>query len=100
LILSLGGFAGKQISPALQIKASEYLIRLYKDNPDPGIHSAIRWLLGNGKQGLDSRAMDWKRDEALKRIDAVSTSFSSGRDWYVTKEGQTMAVIRGPAEFT
>ncbi len=67
------------------------LLRLYRDDPDAGIHAAAAWTL----QG-------YGQESALARIDReLAASISpAGRQWYVTRQGHTLAVIAGPAEFS
>src|SRR5205085_2335292 len=69
----------------------ERLCQTYRDDEDPGVHSAIDWL-------LRSR---WGHGEQLDRIDRELAGRDPGRrHWYVTtRQGHTLAVIPGPAEF-
>ena len=69
------------ISPALPSR----LAAMYRDDPDPGIHSSLAHLLRRWGHGSD-RA----------RIDAELTGKPRGhRQWLVNSLGQTMAII-GP----
>jgi formylglycine-generating enzyme required for sulfatase activity len=112
LIVALGEYDDK----ALPVKEREPLVRTllswYRDDPDPGVHSAIGWLLRNGREGDSSRRLDWGQAEALAKIDEglkgkparLSQPDAPARDagaasgWYVTSQGQTMAMIEGPIE--
>jgi len=100
LILSLGDFTGEQL-PALQRRPLvAKLLRWYRDDPDPGVHAAIDWLLRYGRQGERGRALDWQQKDALAGIDReLAGRPPERRDWYVTREGQTMVIVRGPLEF-
>jgi formylglycine-generating enzyme required for sulfatase activity len=100
LILSLGEFTEEQLPASLRSPLVPKLLRWYRDDPDAGIHAAIDWLLRYGKQGDAPRKLDWGQSQALIAIDRQLTGRPAGkRDWYVTKDGQTLAIIRGPVEF-
>jgi serine/threonine protein kinase/formylglycine-generating enzyme required for sulfatase activity len=66
------------------------LTRLYRDDPDPGVHSAVGLVFPHRAE-----------EEALPKIQAelASTRPVGNRDWYLTKRGHTFAVVRGPVEF-
>jgi formylglycine-generating enzyme required for sulfatase activity/serine/threonine protein kinase len=88
LILCLGAF-----EPA-DAEEQESLVRMllgwYRDDRDPGTHSAVDWLLRRR----------WRRDEDLARIDReLRGKTNPGRDWHINAEGQAFAIIRGPIEF-
>src|SRR5262245_59924305 len=86
LILSLGGYEAKNSSPTER----QELIGLYLANPDPGIHSAIEWSLRR-----------WDEGSLLQRYNqSLAGRKQVTRDWYVTREGQTMVIVRNPPEFT
>ena len=100
LILSLGEFTGEQLPESLRRPLTSKLLFLYGDDPDPGIHGAIDWLLRSGKQGEKPRKLDWQQADRLKTIDQNLSGQPAGkREWYVTKEGQTMIIIHGPVDF-
>jgi formylglycine-generating enzyme required for sulfatase activity len=100
LILSLGQFTSEQLPLSLRQPLVRLLLRWYRDDPDPGIHAAIDWLLRYGKQGEKARRLDWKQNHELAAIDReLSGHRRMGRLWYVTAEGQTMTILRGPVEF-
>ena len=67
-------------------------MQTYRDDDDPGVHSAIAWL-------LRSR---WGHGERLDQIDRELTGRPrEGRRWDVTnREGHTLVVFRDPGEFT
>lgn len=100
LILSLGGFSEDAIPAVNRTALVTHLLRLYREDPDPGIHSAIDWLLRHGKHGLLDRRIDWKQRDALDAIDReLAGRLPGDRNWFVTSEGHTLAVLREPAEF-
>jgi hypothetical protein len=82
LILALGGF-GPEPLPDL----AQELVRLYQNDPDPGIHAAASWVLRH-----------WGRGELLRNIDGqlADQGIVPGRGWFVSKGGQTFTVIGEP----
>ncbi len=100
LILSLGGFRPSQIPAASRQTLIPRLLDWYRNDPDGGIHSAIDWLLRHGSQGEKPRMLDWHQAGALVRIDReLAGRPAQQRGWYVTREGQTLAILRGPFQF-
>jgi hypothetical protein len=66
------------------------MLDLYRNDPDPSIHGAARWLL---KQ--------WRAEEKIKQMDAASRAASAPevkRGWSVNSQGQTMVLIAKPRE--
>ena len=91
LILALGEYPADQI-PAGERKALASMLEAwYREDPDPGVHGGIDWLL----------RQKWGQAEALDRIDGelAGREPPEGRHWYINGQGQTYAVIRGPVEF-
>jgi formylglycine-generating enzyme required for sulfatase activity len=100
LIRSLGEFSAAQLPEEVREPLVERLVRWYRDDPDPGIHGAIDWLLRHGKEGDTARALDWGQAEALRRIDQERTGRPpEGRRWSLNTQGQTFALFPGPVEF-
>ncbi|MCC6419555.1 MAG: SUMF1/EgtB/PvdO family nonheme iron enzyme [Gemmataceae bacterium] len=101
LISSLGEYGADQLPPDKQQEVVKLLLGWYRDDPDPGIHSMIDWLLRYGKRGAEPRRLAWGQAAALGKLDAELAGQEPGkRDWYVTRdEGHTLAVVRGPVEF-
>lgn len=66
------------------------LVRLYQDDPDPGIHAAAEWTLRR-----------YEQEAELARIDLplMSTGVQNDHQWYVNSQGHTMVVVPGPAQF-
>lgn len=68
----------------------DFLGKLFENHPSSGVHSACEWALN--------------RLQAREIIPAVqqrpaSAELSDKRNWFVTKSGATMAIIRGPVVF-
>jgi formylglycine-generating enzyme required for sulfatase activity len=101
LVLALGEFSSEQMSivdnNALSALISE-LLESYRVDPDPGLHSAIDWLLRHGKDGPDSRPKDWGERQRLEAIDMelAGRRRADGQRWYVSPEGQTFVCISKP----
>jgi serine/threonine protein kinase/formylglycine-generating enzyme required for sulfatase activity len=95
LLLSLGEYDADSLSPGTHDQLVTELLEWYGDDPDPGIHSAVHWLLrrwdkGKGKYGGQLREIDEKL--ASKRLQGSC-------QWYVTKGGQHTLAIIHPEEF-
>jgi formylglycine-generating enzyme required for sulfatase activity len=93
LLLSLGGEFGDRKLPASQrAEWASKLRAVYREDPDPGIHAAIDWLL---------RLPAWNQGDRLREIDeqlAGQTPQNPGR-WFVNKQGQTLVVFPDQVEF-
>jgi serine/threonine protein kinase/formylglycine-generating enzyme required for sulfatase activity len=101
LVLSLGEFTADQLPVEERQALVARLLGWYRDDPDSGLHSAVDWLLRRGRQGKTPRKLDWQQGAALERIDRELRGQPAGkRNWYVSKEGLTLAIVRGPQEFT
>ena len=87
LILALGEYPAGELPSATEEQTAVLLRIRYRDDPDPGIHSAIEWLFRR-----------WRRATQLKPIDKAlaSTGPMAGRNWYVNGQGQIFALIPGP----
>jgi formylglycine-generating enzyme required for sulfatase activity len=87
LLLALGEYASDSgLADGVRKRALE----LFQRDPDPGVHSAARWLLKTKGHGTD-----------LKKADAglVGSGASPDRNWFVNGQGQTFSVVRGPVTF-
>jgi formylglycine-generating enzyme required for sulfatase activity len=94
LLLSLGEFAEHKLLAQKRDELSVHLLSLYGDDPDPGIHSAIAWLL---------RLPHWGHGQDLRALDQQLAGQPPGhRRWYVTKQqGHTLALVSdGAMDFT
>ena len=82
LILALGSFDGGTLH-----SAEDKLLKLYENNPDPGIHGASGWVLRR-----------WGQQKRLRQIDQkLATGKPEGeRNWYVNGQGQTMVLLSVP----
>ena len=101
MILALGEYNGEQLPPDVRGPLTDKLLDWYRNDPDPGIHGAIDWLLRHGKEGLEARPLDWGQAAKLKKIDGEMKRRDPDemRRWYVNGQGQTMVIVPGPVEF-
>jgi formylglycine-generating enzyme required for sulfatase activity len=89
-LLSLGEYGLDRLPPAERQNLLPRILDLYRNDPDPGIHGAARWLLRK-----------WQTEERFKEFDAASQVASAPgvkRGWSVNSQGQTMVVIPKPRE--
>jgi serine/threonine protein kinase/formylglycine-generating enzyme required for sulfatase activity len=90
LILGLGDFAeAKLLTSAQQATISGESLRLYQEDPDPGIHAAAEWTL---------KQLGKKAEVATVRSALATGELLGQRRWYVTKQGQHTMVILQPHE--
>jgi serine/threonine protein kinase/formylglycine-generating enzyme required for sulfatase activity len=98
LVLSLGGF---ELPPDLKKNWETHLLEWYRSDSDPGLHSAIDWLLRHDKEGDQDRRFKGTRRARLDEIDQELKSKSpKGRRWWVDQFGHTMVRFPGPVDFT
>ena len=95
LLLALGEYGTDQRAEVTRGPLAERLLRDYQDDPDPGVHSVLAWLLRR-----------WQLGERLVQIDQELPRVSFGRQsgdvtprWEVNGQGQTFAVIPAPGAF-
>jgi formylglycine-generating enzyme required for sulfatase activity len=90
LLLSLGEYGPDRLPPAERQNRLPGILELYRNDTDPGIHGAARWLLKR-----------WGAAEKVREIDEASRVASAPggkRGWSVNSQGQTMVVIPKPRE--
>ncbi len=103
LILSLGEYEEARISTSERDAWTTKLIDLYRNNPDPGVHGALEWLL-----------RQWRNENQIQEIDKELRKLSlptliadegkasrngNNRRWYINSQGQTMVIVPGQVEF-
>ncbi|MDG3003617.1 bifunctional serine/threonine-protein kinase/formylglycine-generating enzyme family protein [Paludisphaera mucosa] len=86
LILALARYDLEDYRAEEPEKMEQLLASIFREHPDPGVHSASGWLLAR-----------FKPDAAPGPPDAGPVA---GRDWYVDGSGLTYAVFRGPIDFS
>ncbi|QDV45963.1 Serine/threonine-protein kinase PrkC [Stieleria neptunia] len=88
MILALGHFS---LSHRQQSRLLDQLEHWYVNDPDPGMHGAIDWLLR--RLGYESE---------VQQLDATLADgkIHPQRDWFATRhQGHVLAIIRGPVRF-
>ncbi|MFO0949739.1 MAG: bifunctional serine/threonine-protein kinase/formylglycine-generating enzyme family protein [Isosphaeraceae bacterium] len=88
LVLALGEFPATALPAGPRAEVTAWLLRAFVDDPDPGLHSAIDWLL----------RQRWGLAEELDRRRTPAGS-ARARGWLVDAKGRTMVVVRGPVSF-
>jgi formylglycine-generating enzyme required for sulfatase activity len=88
IVLSLGQFDEVQLRSGRQQWVAR-LLEMYRDDPDAGIHGAAEWVLRSWKEG--ARVEESDRKLATGKVEGQ-------RQWYVTRQGQTMVVVPAPGE--
>jgi serine/threonine protein kinase/formylglycine-generating enzyme required for sulfatase activity len=99
LILCLGEFDTVQLPVAQRQATIAKLLDLYRNDPDPGLHGAVTWLLrkkgweqGNQLAGIDALLQaDYPQRQARKTTDS--------RQWFVNRQGQTFVIIDAQQPF-
>lgn len=92
LILSLGEFPVNERSVHDETLNS-HLLGLYRDDPDPGIHSAAEWTL---RQWLPRDELERLNEEFRMTRQEDPQAI---RRWYVNGQGHTMVVFSNSSEF-
>ena len=86
LLLALGEVARERFTDETFDQTTQVALRLFREDPDPGVHSAAEWLLRRRNQ---AETVDGVLDE-LRGADPT------GRRWFVTPMGLTMVAVDGP----
>jgi serine/threonine protein kinase/formylglycine-generating enzyme required for sulfatase activity len=88
LLLSLGGF-DDLVCPPERKRLEPQLLRWFREDPDPGIHSAVDWLVRR-----------WWGEEKLAALGPSLAGPPQGtRRWYINGQGQTFALVTDPKAF-
>jgi formylglycine-generating enzyme required for sulfatase activity len=108
LVLSLGEFSGKELSPGERNSVVERLQEMVRTAADPGLHGAAEWMLRQWEQGPWLKQMDeeWAKDKRQReqKLECIRHGLAKEKgaakpQWYVNGEGQTMVILPGPIEF-
>ena len=92
LILALGDYE-HQSPGTVRPETARQLIELYRQHRDPGIHSAVAWLLRICGRESQIAEVDQEFMNQSHKTDRVPSG------WNVNSQGHTMVVIPGPVEF-
>jgi tetratricopeptide (TPR) repeat protein len=99
LILALGHFGEGAIPPGRRAKLAEPLARLFRHDPDPGVHSAVEWLLR--KWGQTDAVAGIERELTTAGVPAPRSQEQGGerqRQWSLAPNDHTLAIVQ-PVEF-
>lgn len=90
LLLAMGEYDEKAFPASERQGLIPKLLKMYREDPDAGIHGAVEWLL-----------RQWGQHKQLRQVDQELAGAKPQRDssWYVSPQGHTMVIIRGPVEF-
>jgi serine/threonine protein kinase/formylglycine-generating enzyme required for sulfatase activity len=90
ILLALGEYPAETVTAETDSPLVADLLRAYENDPDAGTHSALEWLLRR-----------WGQTDGLAEAQAHihARKFPGQRGWYVNGEGQTFAILPGPADF-
>jgi formylglycine-generating enzyme required for sulfatase activity len=107
-LLAVGEFGPEKFSPAERARLAAGVGRLFRDDPDPGVHGAAAWCLrrwGRPKQLLEfeqSWVGEQHQQNRRRRLAAIRYALAEAParpQWYVNGEGQTLVVIPAQAPF-
>lgn len=90
ILRSLGQYEVSVLTRRRCDRMMPQLLKIYCSDLDPGMHSAAEWLLRK-----------WGYTQELAEADAAirEQGVSPAHRWYVTAQGQTMVIVRGPVAF-
>jgi formylglycine-generating enzyme required for sulfatase activity len=91
LALALGEFNEAQLPPASRQPLIEELFTIFENEPDPGLHGAVEWLLRRWDQG--DRV--WNLVVKLRTVESQrqQRQATEKRQWYVNAHGMTFAYV-------
>jgi formylglycine-generating enzyme required for sulfatase activity/tRNA A-37 threonylcarbamoyl transferase component Bud32 len=84
LLLALGEYNPTRLDAATREALVAEWLTLYRDDPDPGLHAAIDWVLRRR----------WDHSDDVRRLDQELSGKPRGqRQWFVSRRGETFAVF-------
>lgn len=87
LLQALGEYTATDWPPDARRLLLPRLISWQRLDPDPGVHSAAEWLLHRLGEDALTQTLPPR---------SIESADTANRQWYVTRQGQTLAVLRGP----
>ena len=108
LLLSLGEYDEKGLSPEARTAVLPRLQDMYRNDADPGLHASAEWLLRTwGREAWLKQVNDeWAKHRGgrQKRLDDIKQLLTQDKEktppqWYVNGQGQTLVVIPGLVAF-
>jgi formylglycine-generating enzyme required for sulfatase activity len=104
LILALGSMGPGRLPQAERDRLTPKMVELYREHPDPGVHGAARWALGQWQKGdtvwTDDKFREIDEELAELRLDKELAEGRLPNDWgwYVNQERQAFVVVNTPAD--
>ncbi|WP_435011128.1 protein kinase domain-containing protein [Tundrisphaera lichenicola] len=89
IIQALEAVPAGEWPPRLRDATRMRLLKLYRDDPDSGVHGSAKWMLGRWGLAVDRS----KIDEELKGTRADDARFR----WRISREGLTFVTVEDPA---
>lgn len=89
IVLVLGGSPGEPGASKLTTNVINTLLRLYRDEPDSGIHGALHWTL---------RRLECDAEIEQAVNDLAKLGMRPGFGWYVTPSKFTMVIVDTPGK--
>jgi serine/threonine protein kinase/formylglycine-generating enzyme required for sulfatase activity len=108
LLLSVGEYGSNALPLAEGTSWLALVTKLYKEDPDPGMHSSAEWVLRQWGQEATVHQLTatWVNDPKRREHQQaqIKEELASKRDkarpqWYVNGQGQRMVVIPDPGVF-
>jgi formylglycine-generating enzyme required for sulfatase activity len=96
LMLGLGEYPAEELPKDLREDVIHNLFQAYQRDPDSGIHGAAEWLLRQWGQHEQLAEMAISLEESEEQLQ--SREARDVRQWYINTEGQTMVILRKPAD--
>ena len=90
LLHTLGEFDCDSVQATQRESCIAQLWTMYREDPDAGIHGAAEWVLRRWGQGEQIKDIERKPAVTGPRPDC---------QWFLTSQGHTMVIVRGPVEF-
>ncbi len=91
IVLGLGGYPENQLPVARRESLVPDFVEIYRRDPDPGVHSAVEWLLR--QWGIGDRL-----SPVVESLKAEGENPGTKR-WFVNVAGDTMVIVPGPTLF-
>jgi formylglycine-generating enzyme required for sulfatase activity len=88
LLLALGEYLPEQLPAERREALVGRLRKLYAEDPDPGVHAAVKWLLR--RWGMEARLKEVKLEPLAEGLPHAAPNRLG---WYVNGQGQTFTVV-------
>jgi formylglycine-generating enzyme required for sulfatase activity len=94
LLLCLGEYPREQLVPMMREKILDSLKKSYQTDQDPGVHSAIEWLLRQWGEANWLAEANQSQSPSQVSLPIIKQS-DRQRAWYVNSQGQVFAILEG-----